>query len=234
MDMNAIMPIAVTRADRTDSMKKAKAIVSAALALTTIFAGLGFAAAAQPAPAGAVACYSVARGYIDPDNATSITYGYDTIISGIPGPLFSGPPSEKTAFFTYRTDVLQGTVLQPNGDVGIILFAPSTVSMYFNPAPAGDWSNPDTFSSGILIGRYQLPEQEFLQLPAFTRAVGTETLTFSRNFLFNGKTYNLRSLLPAFTYDDTISNTPVPGISGFPDGIAYGGDCLAVASTGQD
>ena len=217
-----------------DSMKKVGAIGCAAVALTTIFAGLGSAAAAQPAPAGSVPCYFVARGYLNPDDGTSITYGYDTIISGIPGPLFSGPPSEKTAFFTYRTDVLQGTVLPPNGDVGIVLFAPSTVSMYFNPAPAGDWSNPDTFSSGILIGRYQLPEQEFLQLPAFTRAVGTETLTFSRDFRFNGKTYNLRSLLPAFTYDDTISNTPVPGISGFPAGIAYGGDSLAVASTGRN
>jgi hypothetical protein len=98
----------------------------------------------------------------------------------------------------------------------------------------GDWSNPDTFSSGILIGRYQIAAQEFVQLPTLTRAVGTLTLTFSRKFSFNGKTYDLRSLLPAWTFDDTISNTPVTGISGFPDGIAYGGDCLAVASTGQD
>jgi len=73
-----------------------------------------------------------------------------------------------------------------------------------------------------------------VQLPTFTRAVGTLTLTFSRDFSFNGKTYNLRNLLPVYTFDDTISNTPVPGISGFPDGIACGGDCLAVATTGQD
>jgi hypothetical protein len=209
-------------------MKKVKAIVSAAVALSTFVAGLLSAAAAQPAPAGAVACYSVGRGYLNPDNGTSITYGYDTIISGIRGPLFSGAPSEGTAFFTYRTDVLQATVLPTNGDVGIILFAPSTLSLYFNPAPAGDWSNPDTFSSGILIGRYQIAAQEFVQLPTFTRAVGTLTLTFSRKFSFNGETYDLRKLLPAWTFDDTISNTPVPGISGFPVGIPYGTDCLAV------
>jgi hypothetical protein len=225
------------RCERTNGevrKKKIRAIVCVAVALGTFFGGLLSAAVARPAPAGAVACYFVARGYINPNNGTSITYGYFTVISGIPGPLFSGAPSENTAFFTIRTDVLQGTMLPTNGDVGIILWAPSSVSIYFNPAPAGDWSDPDTFSSGILIGRYQLPEQEFLQLPAFTRAVGTPTLTSSRNFSFNGNTYNLRSLLPAWTYDDTISNAPVPGISGFPDGIAYGGDCLAVASTGQD
>jgi hypothetical protein len=59
-------------------------------------------------------------------------------------------------------------------------------------------------------------------------------LTFSRKFSFNGNTYDLRKLLPVWTFDDTISNTPVPGISGFPVGIPYGGDCLAVASTEQD
>jgi hypothetical protein len=203
-------------------------------ALTALMIGCLSAAAAQPAPAGAVACYFVARGYINPDIGTSITYGYFTIISGIPGSLFSGAPSENTAFFTYRTDVLQGTILPTNGDVGIILFAPSTLSLYYNPMPLREWDNPDTFSSGILIGRYQLPAQEFLQLPALTRAVGTPNLIFSRDFSFNGKIYNLRSLLPTWTYDDTISNTPVTGISGFPDGIAYGGDCLAVASTRQD
>ena len=215
-------------------MKKANTIVCAVVALGTFFGGLLSAAAAQPAPAGQAACYFVGRGYLNPDDGTSITYSYNTIISGIPGPLFSGPPSENTAFFTGRSDVLEATVLPTNGDVGIILFAPSTFSVYFNPMPAGDWSKPDTFSSGILIGRYQIAAQEFVQLPTFTRAVGTLTLTFSRDFSFNGKTYNLRKLLPAYTFDDTISNTPVPGISGFPDGIAYGGDCLAVATTGQD
>jgi hypothetical protein len=214
-------------------MKKAKAIVCVAVALGTFFGGLLAATAAQPAPAGEAACYFVGRGYINPNDGTSITYSYFSIISGIPGPLFSGPPSEGTAFFTGRSDVLESTILPTNGDVGIILFAPSTFSVYFNPMPTGNWSNPDTFSSGILIGRYQIAAQEFVQLPTFTRAVGTLTLTFSRKFSFNGNTYDLRKLLPVYTFDDTISNTPnaVTGISGFPIGIPYGGDCLAVAST---
>ena len=219
---------------REDSEKKARAIVCAAVALGTYFAGLLSAAAAQPAPAGQAACYFVGRGYLNPDNGTSITYSYFTIISGIPGPLFSGPPSEGTAFFTGRSDVLQSTLLPTNGDVGIIVFAPSTFSVYFNPTPVGNWNSPDTFSSGILIGRYQIAAQEFVQLPTFTRAVGTLTVTFSRDFSFNGKTYNLRKLLPVYTFDDTISNTPVTGISGFPVGIPYGGDCLAVAGGDQD
>ena len=99
---------------------------------------LAFGRSGPAGTGGAVACYYVARAYINPDNGTAITYGYFTIISGITGPLFSGAPSENTAFFTYRTDVVQGTMLPTNGDVGIILFAPGTLSLYFNPAPAGD------------------------------------------------------------------------------------------------
>ena len=117
---------------------------------------------------------------------------------------------------------------------GSLCSRPARSASISNPIPGGNWNKPDTFSSGILIGRYQIAAQEFVQLPTFTRAVGTLTLTFSRDFSFNGKTYNLRNLLPVYTFDDTISNTPVPGISGFPDGIACGGDCLAVATTGQD
>jgi hypothetical protein len=109
-------------------------------------------------------------------------------------------------------------MLPTNGDVGIILFAPGTLSLYFNPEPAGDWNNPDTFSSGILIGRYQIAAQEFVQLSTLTRAVGTVTLTFSQKFSLNGNTYDLRKLLPVWTFDDTIRNTPVTGISGLPGG----------------
>ena len=66
---------------REDSEKKARAIVCAAVALGTYFAGL-LSAAAQPAPAGQAACYFVGRGYLNPDDGTSITYSYMTLISG--------------------------------------------------------------------------------------------------------------------------------------------------------
>jgi hypothetical protein len=110
---------------------------------------------------------------------------------------------------------------------------PKPFSVYFNPVPVGNWSNPDTFSSGILIRCYQIAPEEFVQLPTLTRAVGTLTLTFSRKFSFSGNTCDLRKLLPVLTFDDTISNTPVPGISGFPVGIPYGGDCLGSRVPGR-
>ena len=72
-----------------------------------------------------------------------------------------------------------------------------------------------------------------MQLSTLPRAVGTLTLTFSQQFSLNGNTYDLRKLLPVWTFDDTVSNTPVTGISDFSVGLPYGGYCLAVASNEQ-
>jgi hypothetical protein len=111
------------------------------------------------------------RGSINPDGATSITYGYDTIISGISGPLFSGPPSENTAFFTYRTDVLQATILPTNGDVGITPVRARHAQLLFQPGAGRRLEQPRHVLSGILIGRYQIAPQEFVELPTLTRCL---------------------------------------------------------------
>jgi hypothetical protein len=103
------------RTSREDRMKKVRAIGYAAVAPTTIFRGLGSAAASQPVPAGAVACNFIARGYVNATQGTAV--GYFTGITGISGSLFNGSPSEKTAFFTFRHDV--GSLKSPpptNGD----------------------------------------------------------------------------------------------------------------------
>src|ERR1700680_4931169 len=59
---------------------------------------------AQQIPAAAIACYFVGRGFLNAIGQGEVV-GYFTNINGIPAPLFSGDPSEKTAFFTFRSDV---------------------------------------------------------------------------------------------------------------------------------
>jgi hypothetical protein len=208
--------------------------------------GLGLAAclgasclaeAAQPTPPAAVACYFVGRGFFDSTEQpeTTETFGYFTDITGIAGPLFGGVPGEGSAFFTYRSDVLKVTPVPTNGDVALALFSAGTVGVYFNPAPMGDWGKPDTFSSGQLIARLSLPESLLIQTQTYSRITLTGTLVASQRFSFNGKTYDVRSLVPhGVTFDDSISNTGVPGVSGFPIGIAYAGNCLAVGSNKGD
>ena len=127
-------------------------------------------AAAQPAAAGAVACNFIARGYVNATQGTAV--GYFTGVTGISGSLFSGSPSEKTAFLTFRHDVLSLTTPPPaNGDFGFFLGSAGRFNIYFNQNPNGDWSNPDTFSGGTFPGN---------PVAQFTRP---ETLFFANEFV---------------------------------------------------
>jgi len=216
-------------------MKKTKAIVSVTLALGTLLASLFSAEAALPVPSAAVACYFVGRGFLNPSSGQGEIVGYFTDITGIAGPLFNGAPGEDTAFFTLRSDVVQFTPLPTNGDIGLNLVSPGTFDIYFNPMPIGDWSNPDTFSTGQLVARFRRPESLLLQIPTVSRTVLTGTLVSSRKFSFNGHEYDFRAIVPAgVTFDELFSNTGVPGVTNFPVGLAVAGDCLAIASTGHD
>ena len=221
-------------------MKTVRAIGYAAVALTTIFAGLGAAAAGQPVPAGAVACNLIGRGFVNATQGTAV--GYFTSITGISGSLFNGSPSEKTAFFTFRHDV--GSLTSPpppNGDFTFFVLSAGRYNIYFNQNPNGDWSNQDTFSGGTFPGnpvaQFTVPETLFFgPHQFFGKHVYTATLVSSREFTFNGHKYDFKTIAPGgLTIDETLNSTPdVPGVTDFPGGIAFAGNCLAVGSEGKD
>jgi hypothetical protein len=205
---------------------------------------------AQQVPSAAVACYFVGRAFLN-TNGQGEVVGYFTNINAIPDPLFDGDPSEKTAFFTFRSDVLSTTALPYNGDIGLDLVSAGAFNIYYNPTPNGDWSNPDSFSGGQKfpgqpIANFMRPESLLLQIlqtdsanpPPFesiTQHALTETLLSSRSFMFRGHQYDLGALVPGgITLYETASNTGVPGVTSFPIGQAYAGHCLAVASGDQD
>src|SRR5262252_4757707 len=89
---------------------------------TSLLAGWLPAARAQQIPSSAVSCYFVGRAYFDA-NGTAQVAGYFSDINGIgsSSSLFNGPPSESTAFFTFRSDLLTNTSLPSNGDITLIL-----------------------------------------------------------------------------------------------------------------
>jgi hypothetical protein len=210
----------------------------------------------QQISSAAVACYFVGRAFLNsPVNGQGEVIAYFTNINGIPGPLFKGglgAASEKTAFFTLRSDVFSTTSLPLNGDVAPGLVSAGKFSIYFNPSPNGDWSNPDTFSGGQPfltsqpIASFTRPESLVLQIlqtdsatpPPFesmTQHALTGTLLSSQSFVFNGHSYDLGALMPdGITVYETVSNTGVAGVTGFPIGLAYAGHCLGVGSEDQD
>jgi hypothetical protein len=92
--------------NRETSMKTLyshKRIMGVALAL--LAGGLANTVEAQPTGAGGLVAHYVARLYIDPEHGLGQCVGYFTDVAGITGSLFSETPGEKTAYFTFRSDV---------------------------------------------------------------------------------------------------------------------------------
>ena len=127
----------------------------ATLALALFFGGLAAPPEAQAAGAGSLATNFVGRFYFSPTTLQGFVVGYLPDIAGIAGPLFDGPPGEGTAYFTFRSNVFQFTQLPTNGDLQLFLLSPGAYAIYFNATPMGDWSDPDTFSSGQPIAQFK-------------------------------------------------------------------------------
>ena len=188
-----------------------------------------------------MACDFVGRGFVSADFSQGQVVGYFTDINGIGASdtLFSGSPSEQTAFFTFRSNVFSLTPLQ-NGDIGLDLVSAGTFNIYYNPTPDGDWSSPNTFSGdqpfpGHPIAQFTRPESLVVQVlqsdvanpPPFesiAQHVLTETLVSSQSFTFNCHRYDFSTLVPGgVTLNELFSNTGVPGVTGFPVGFALPG-----------
>jgi len=167
--------------------------------------------------------------YLNPDTGQAIYAGYLVHINGISTSLFNGAPGEGTAYFTFKTDVLQLTPLPNNGDVALSFVSAGTFSVYYNSSPDGDWGNPGTFSSGELIATFARKQSLFPQIGPIGFHSLSETLLSSRDFTFNGQTLNFKRIAPdGITFAQFFSNTPLAGITGYPVALAGAGSVMAV------
>jgi len=204
----------------------------ATLALALFFGGLAAPPEVQAAGAGSLATNFVGRFYFNPTTLQGFVVGYLPDIAGIAGPLFDGPPGEGTAYFTFRSNVFQFTQLPTNGDLQLFLLSPGTYAIYFNATPMGDWSDPDTFSSGQPIAQFKRPEGLVLEFTDFGNHVIGEDLVSTQPFIFHGH-HDFRSIAPGgLTLFNTLSTTPLPGtgISGFPLVFPYAGSGIAIGA----
>jgi hypothetical protein len=207
------------------------------LALVALIGGLLIPAEAQKTPTSAVACNFVGRFYLNPISLQGEVAGYFTnihgIFNGMSAPLFNGPPSERTAFFTFRSDVFTLNALPANGDLVLFLVSAGKFNIFFNPAPNCDWSNLDTFSNGQHIANFTRPEVLDLQFESTSQHMITETLISSQTFTFKGYNYNFSELVPGgITLFEAISNTPLPPLpaqTSFSIVLPFAGSGLAVA-----
>ena len=167
--------------------------------------------------------------------------GYVAFIEGVDGDsdgdLFSGVPSEDTAYFTFRlTEPIPGQIPLPTQDPQLVtsLFVPGAqATFYFNDDPQGrDWNDPATFEQGVAIA--VLDESALLS----TRAEGAFPFVFFNTFSarvidttpieFNGQRIDFKKLVPngvtVTNFGNGLRFAPGPGVSGGATATAIGGN----------
>src|SRR5690348_11052743 len=125
---------------------------------------------------------------------------YATFIEGLGASLFSGNPSEQTALITLRSDKFRFQTLA-NGSLIHFgrLILPGTplaqVRVYYTSNPSHDFSDPDSFSQGQLVGALQARGIQGDLTPSFTfNASGTLTVESTSDISIGGKRVSLRVL----------------------------------------
>jgi hypothetical protein len=184
-------------------------------------------------PANHTVWQHVGRIYLNPTTGQAVYAGYVVHLNGIDSSLFNGAPGEGTAYFTFKTDILQLTPLPNNGDVSLYFVSAGTFSVYYNPSPNGNWGDPDTFSSGELIATFERKESLYPVIGPLGLHSLSESLVSSKNFTFEGHTYNFNRISPdGITFAQFFSSTPLAGagITGYPVVFPGAGAVTAVGS----
>jgi hypothetical protein len=190
-------------------------------------------------PSGRVAYHFVAR-LLQSPTGTLFVIGYVNFLDGVSAPLFDGTPSEKTALITFRSDIFSVTQLF-NGNV-MVLNWPSTpapvVRFYLNNSPNQDWNEPDSFSSGQLIGSFSGRVGQIVIDLTGTTAVVTYSYDWmsTQNFSLGGKMVNLGRLSPGGgTISNYVSTVPVPTRrTDFPTALTSAGTSFVIGPGSKD
>lgn len=189
-------------------------------------------------PVSRIAEHGVCRTlFAAPAGATAQVVCYLAFIDGISGSLFSGTPSEATAFFTLRSDTISVQNIITNGNIAVVLQSAETYDVYFNSSPHGDWNNPDSFSSGQHVATFTGTPPLLVNVVTMANGFFSAELTSSQEFAFNGKNVDFKHLVPnGLTWMLTIGTTflPTPPPPGFVAVLPFAGSALAIGSKPSD
>lgn len=188
-------------------------------------------------PAGAVAFHFVYDLTLVPPPGELV--GYIAFIEGVDSPLFDGPPSKDTAYFTVRVteDLPPPSPLPVERDPALValLFPPGgQFTVFYDDEPEGrDWSVPDTFSRGVPIAVFNesalLNAMAFGAFPGVGINVFSSTLVDSTAINFNGQKLDFNRIVPNGVTITNFGNgvrflpDDSPGASGGATAIAIGG-----------
>jgi len=187
---------------------------------------------------GSVVWYVTGRFYLAEDGALQ-DLGYFLHFAGLEGSLFDGEgQSEATACLTFRSEPFQASNVV-NGPLVVSLDPVGSFSVYLKRRPGSSFDHPDSFSDGMCIATFRrasvvagakLEAGSQKQAGALSLNVFTATLTWSREFIFRGRTYDLGRLIPnGITQWGDAGPTPItPTPTGFSSVVPFLGSAIAV------
>jgi hypothetical protein len=182
-----------------------------------------------------VVWHFVARSLVNPSNGTSQVVGYFTDLDGVSGSLFYGIPSETTAFLTLRTDVFKAQPLPNNGSIALSVPGPVILHLYFNPSPSNNWNDPDTFSSGKEVARFNRGANVSVSDGSISSATFSLDLLFSQDFTINGQEVNFAKIAPhGVTNSNVGSTTPVTGSGNFTLALPFVAAGIAIGKNVEE
>jgi len=178
-----------------------EAACSLGILFVVLFVPLAFSDNAKKVPVGAVAAQLTGRligsGGINGDYEFLC---YATFIEGLGTSLFVGDPSEHTAQITLRSDQFRFQAFANGqlihfGRLALPDAPPAQVRVYYMASPNHDFSDPDSFSQGQLVGVLQSRGIQGSLTPSFGfEASGTLNVESASDVSIGGKRVNLRDL----------------------------------------
>jgi hypothetical protein len=193
----------------------------------------------QPIPAGMVAAHMVGKMVTDADGRAELI-GYFPFLEGIAGELFSRPaePSERTAYFTFRSTLFRSQVLRndPLLHMRAIAVDPErgiVLRVYRHATPDAEFSRPDSFSQGTLVAEYRAQGGLTTIFP-FTATINTGSFrrVNSVDFSFGEQTYNFEALAENITVE--LKGAPLDLVlAGGNAAVPFGGTAIAAAAAAQ-
>ena len=187
----------------------------------------------EPEPAGLLDLHFVVRLLTDPQAVNQEVIGYLTFKDGIEESLFSGPPSEKTAYFPLRIEGLTATVIGNTGNVMVQLRPPGQkLNIYFQENPHNDWDHPEGFSRGQLVASYYERVAQLVNMGPTAESTATFSLVGGSPFRFKGKEYDFRRDTPnGVTAVSYFSTKPLKtGVAKFPEAFCGAGVGYTIAA----
>jgi len=180
-------------------------------------------------PSGVVAAHMVGRVLVAADGVCEVI-GYHAFIDGLGQP-FAGEASEKTAYFSVRSEPFRMRPVLNNTTVNLfaVPLTGSTVPLhvYYNPTPNRDFSDPASFSEGQLVATFN-PRGGMATLSPLGVAAynGSLDLVASNPFTFAGQSVDFRSLGETVTAD-LQGEAPVFGGPYLGLAFPFGGPVIA-------